>query len=101
MRCLDDKANGLIINYTPGWTDDVRLAWYIASERRDPGPLPSSLEECRCRGRALVSGRFTRTEGSEPPLHVITRAVALAVESYLREKLERAVDDLFIRRGKI
>ena len=101
MHCIDDKANGVILNHNSDWSGDVRIAWYIASERRDPGPTPPSLIECSCRGIDLVAGRFTLNDGPEPPVNVITRAVALAVESYLRSKMERAVDDLFIDRGKL
>jgi len=120
MHCIDDKPNGIILNHDGDWSGDVRIAWYIAGERRhDPGPPPPSWRECWCCGSDLVAGRFTplgvadrRVQKTselppsgidvpEPPVNVLTRAVALAVEGYLRFKLERAVDDLFIRRGKL
>jgi hypothetical protein len=120
MRYIDDKPNGIILNHTAEWNGAVRIAWYIPSERRDPGPTPPSLRECWCSGPDLVAGRFTpvsaadrqvlRTseqpsrgvEVSEPPVNVITRAVALAVETYLRSKLARFLDDdLFIPRGTL
>jgi len=117
MHCIDDKPNGIILNHNGDWSGDVRIAWYIASERRDPGPTPPSLRECWCRGSDLVAGRFIPVNSAksfeeqgfvilssaapEPPVHVITRAVALAVESYLRSKLESALDGLFIRRSKL
>jgi hypothetical protein len=108
VHCIDDKPNGIILNHDGDWSGDVRIAWYIAGERRDPGPTPSSLRECWCVGPDLVAGRFTPTSGppgepspSEPPVNVLTRAVALAVEGYLRFQLGRAYDDLFIRRGKL
>jgi hypothetical protein len=76
MHCIDDKPNGLIVNYSPDWGGEARIAWYLAEERRDPGPT-----------------------GDEPP---VTRAVALAVETYLRGRLERVLDaDLFVRRGRL
>lgn len=117
MHCIDDKPNGIILNHDGDWSGDVRIAWYIAGERRDPGPTPPSLRECWCRGADLVAGRFTPVSSAaafaaqefvvlssaapEPPVHVITRAVALAVESCLRSKLESALDDLFSRRAKL
>jgi hypothetical protein len=107
MHCTDDKANGIILNHNGDWSGEVRIAWYVAAERRDPGPTPPSLQECWCEGKDLVAGRFTptRTLGesmfSEPPVNVLTRAVALAVEDYLRSKMESALDDLFIRRGTL
>ncbi len=102
MHCIDDKPNGIIVNYSPGWGGEARIAWYNADERRDPGPTPPSLRECWCNGPDLVAGRFVQLSGVEPPVNVLTRAVALAVESYLREKLERVLDvDLFIKRGKL
>ncbi len=114
MHCIDDKPNGIILNHSADWSGDVRLAWYDADERRDPGPTPPSLRECWCNGPDLVAGRFSpalppagasvpeTVPPSWAPVEVITRAVALAVESYLRHKLMRAVDvDLFIRRGKL
>lgn len=119
MRCIDDKPNGIILNHDGDWSGDVRIAWYTASERRDPGPTPASLRECWCIGPDLIAGRFTPVSAAdrrvrrtsdmplsgvdvpEPPINILTRAVALAVEGYLRFKLERAMDDLFIRRGKL
>lgn len=108
MRCIDDKPNGIVLNHSPDWTGQVRLAWYIADERVDPGPVPPSLRECWCDARDLVAGRFTPTSsppdkrGSPPPVDVITRAVALAVESYLRASLAVFLDEaLFIRRGQL
>ena len=109
MLCIDDKANGIIVNHDGDWSGRVRIAWYVASERRDPGPTPPSLRECWCDGASLVAGRFTPQSGPpgepaaspEPPVHVLTRAVALAVETYLRSKLESAVDDLFISRDAL
>lgn len=113
MHCIDDKPNGIILNHDGDWSGDVRIAWYVASERRDPGPTPPSLQECWCRGPDLVAGLFTPVTNArepspgvvvvvpEPPVNVLTRAVALAVEGYLRFKLGRAYDDLFIRRSKL
>jgi len=108
MHCIDDKPNGIILNHGD-WSGNVRIAWYLADERRDPGPTPPSMRECWCSGPDLVAGLFTPTSGppdkapsSAPPVDVITRAVALAVESYLHFKLARFVDvDLYIRRGKL
>ena len=112
MHCTDDKPNGIILNHNGDWSGEVRIAWYVASERRDPGPTPPSLRECWCDGKDLVAGRFTPVTNAsepapstvvvaEPPVNVLTRAVALAVEGYLRCKMERALDDLFIRRDKL
>ena len=112
MHCIDDKPNGIIVNHNADWSGEVRIAWYVADERRDQGPTPASLRECWCSGRDLVAGLFTpvstpsdRPPGtvvSAPPVDVMTRAVALAVEGYLRHKLMRAIDvDLFIKRGKL
>jgi hypothetical protein len=100
MRTLDDKANGIVLNHNSDWSGEVRIAWHVTSERRDPAPL----RECWCRGPDLVAGRFTPLNGTrddEPPVNVITRAVALAVEGYLRSKMESALDDLFIDRRKL
>jgi hypothetical protein len=107
MHCIDDKPNG--INHDGDWSGDVRIAWYDPTERpREFCPTPASLRECWCDGPDLVAGRFTpllkdRDDhgNAEPPLHVLTRAVALAVETFLRSKMESAVDDLFIQRGKL
>jgi len=108
VHCIDDKLNGIVLNHDGDWSGEVRIAWYVAAERRDPGPTPPSLRECWCSGADLVAGRFTPTSGppgepapSDPPINVITRAVALAVERHLRAKMERALDDLFIHRGKL
>lgn len=114
MHCIDDKANGIILNHDGDWSGDVRIAWYDTDERHDPGPTPPSLRECWCSGLDLVAGRFSpalpppgkslpaTVPPSWAPVEVVTRAVALAVESYLRLKLERCVSvDLFIRRGKL
>ena len=111
MHCLDDKPNGILLNHDGDWSGDLRIAWYIAGERRDPG-LTLPTHECWCRGSDLVAGLFTpvRTAATsapgtilvpEPPINVLTRAVALAVEGYLLFKLQRALDDLCIRRGKL
>jgi hypothetical protein len=112
VHCIDDKPNGIILNHNSDWSGEVRIAWYVASERHDPGPTPPSLKECWCEGKDLVAGLFTPVSPSsepspgtvvvpEPPVNVLTRAVALAVETYLRRKLEGAIDNLFIRRGKL
>jgi len=102
MHCTDDKSNGIVLNHNSDWSGEVRVAWYIASERRDPGPTPPSLRECWVDGSALTAGHFVPTRSEpEPPVNVITRAVALAVEGFLRSKMERALDELFIRRGKL
>lgn len=98
---IDDKANGILLNHDPDWSGTVRVAWYIASERRDPGPTPPSLQECWCHGPDLVTGRFTQLDGPEPPINVITRTVALAVEGYLRHKLEKSFAELHIYRGRL
>lgn len=105
MHCIDDKPNGIILNHDADWSGDVCIAWYVANER-------PSLRECWCSGPDLVAGLFTPVTNtsepapgtvvvSEPPVNVLTRAVALAVEGYLRFKLMRTVDDLFIHRGKL
>jgi hypothetical protein len=91
MHTIDDKANSICLNHSSDWSGDVRVAWYVASERR----------ECQCVGIDLIAGRFTLLAGSEPPVNVITRAVALAVEAYLRSKIERALDDLTIVRRNL
>ena len=108
MHCIDDKPNGIIVNHDGDWSGDVRIAWYVSSECWDPGPTPSSLRECWCSGKDLVAGRFTpvgRPAGADrshaPPVDVLTRAVALAVETYLRSKMESAVESLVIHRGKL
>jgi hypothetical protein len=101
VHCIDDTANGIVVNHNADWSGEARIAWYVASERRDPGPMPPSLQECWCRGLDLVAGRFTLTHGAESPINVLTRAVALGVETHLRSKMERAVDDLFITRSKL
>lgn len=101
MHCIDDTANGIVVNHNSDWSGEARIAWYVSSERRPMAPTPPSLRECWCRGPDLVAGLFTPLRGSEPPVNVITRAVALAVETYLRAKMERAVDDLFINRSKL
>ena len=100
MHTTEDKPNGILINHNGGWIGQVRIAWYVASEERH--------RECWCNGADLVAGRFTPTSGPpgesafpDPPVNVLTRAVALAVEGFLRAKMERALDDLFIRRGKL
>jgi hypothetical protein len=105
MHCIDDKPNGICLNHDSAWKGDVRIAWYIAGAS---GPLPPSLHECWCSAPDLIAGRFSPTNGppcaqtsSEPPVHVLTRAVALAVEDYLRFKMSRAVDNLSIRRDKL
>ena len=112
MHCIDDKPNGIILNHDGDWSGDVSIAWYVAGKSRDPGPTPPSLHECWCSGPDLVAGLFTPVTNTsepapgtiivpEPPVNVLTRAVALAVEGYLRFRLMRGVDDLFIRRGKL
>lgn len=103
MNCIDDRANGIIINHNSDWSGNVRIVWYVASERRgddeDHGIPPSMV--CWCNGRDLVNGLLTMAEGSEPPLNVITRSVALAVETNLRTKAISAAESLFINRGKL
>ena len=102
MHCIDDKPNGVIVNHNSDWSGEVRIAWYVVG----PG---SSLRECWCSGPDLVAGLYSPVNApdgeashGDPPVNVLTRAVALAVETYLRHKLMRAVDgDLFIKRGKL
>lgn len=115
MHCIDDKPNGIILNHNSDWSGEVRIAWYVSSERRDPGPTPPSLRECWCEGKDLIAGLFTpvtlagiannSTPGvvvvAEPPINVLTRAVALAVDTYLRRKIMSAAEDLVISRGKL
>ncbi len=107
MHCIDDKPNGIVLNHNSDWSGKVRIAWYSTLVREDPRSIPSTCE-CWCVGPDLVAGRFTPTSGppnepppSVPPVDVLTRAVALAVETYLRSMLMHAVDDLFIRRDKL
>lgn len=103
-HCIDDKPNGILLNHDSDWSGDVHLAWYSAEERRDPGLLPPSLRECWCSGPQLIAGRFmplTPLPNGEPPIHVITRAVALAVEDYLHFKLMLAVEGVHIYRNKL
>lgn len=97
MHCIDDKPNGIILSHNADWSGDACIGWHTLD------PTPPSLSECWCVGRDLISGRFTLLSGVEPPVNVITRAVALAVETYLRRKLMHTVEDLFIpvRRGEL
>src|SRR5271154_5878582 len=99
MHCIDDKPNGIILNHNADWSGEVRIAWYVADERRDPGPTPPSVRECWCSGPYLVAGRYSpmnrpggEASHEDPPVNVLMRAVALAVETYLRSKLERVLD---------
>lgn len=101
MQHIDDKANGIRINHSSDWSGEARIGWYFADERYDLGPTPPSLSECQCSARDLLAGRFTLLSGCEPPINVITRAVALAVETYFRVKMMRAAEGLFIRRDKL
>jgi hypothetical protein len=100
MHIIEDKANGIVINHSSGFVGEVRIAWYDLSKRPDHGII-TNFDECWCSGIDLVAGRFTPVRGPEPPVNVITRAVALAVETYLRNKMESAVEFLFINRGKL
>lgn len=102
MHAIDDKPNGITINYSPDWSGEARIAWYASNAMSEALSLPGSTHECWCNGSDLVAGRFTCLSGIEPPINVLTRAVALAVETYLRGKLERLLDrDLFVRRSKL
>jgi len=118
MRCIDDKPNGIILNHNGDWSGEVRIAWYLAIERNDlvesdfagrrTGPPSSSLHECWCSGPDLVAGRYSPVNkpGGEashydPPINVLTRAVALTVEAYLRRKMANAVEDLNIDQGDL
>ncbi len=94
MHTIDDKPNGIALNHDTDWSGEVCIVWGITNHH-------STSHECWCNGPDLVAGRFTKTRGIEPPIDVITRAVALAVETYLRSKMTHAVDDLFIHRGKL
>jgi hypothetical protein len=111
MHTIDDDKNGIVLNFNSDWSGEVRLAWYDVTERRGKyltGPVPS-LRECWCDGEDLIAGRFrwvrrpTDDDAAqgEPPLAVITRAVALAVETYLTRKMESALDDIAITRRKV
>lgn len=84
MHSIDDKPNGIVLNHNADWSGEVHVTWYMGSGQR---------RECQCMGIDLVAGRFTLCDGTEPPINVITRAVALAVEAFLRSKMERALDD--------
>jgi hypothetical protein len=95
MHTIDDKANRIVLNHSSGFVGEVRIAWLPA------GPLEPT-RECWCNGMDLIAGRFMPTRGQEePPVNVLTRAVALAVETHLRSKMESAVETLFINRGKL
>jgi len=106
MHCIDDKPNGIILSHNGDWSGEVRITWYDANGRLDPGPKLSFLRGCWCVGADLVAGLYTpvnkpssEAPHEDPPVNVLTRGVALAVEGYLRFKLGRALDDLFIKRG--
>lgn len=102
MYIIHDKKNGILINHSSSWCEDARVAWYNVDEYRESGPTPMSLRECQCDAKGLIAGRFTLISGTEPPIYVIARAVALAVEDYLRSKLTKLLDnDLFIEREKL
>jgi hypothetical protein len=97
MRTISDKPNGIILNHDGDWSGEACIGWYVTDR--------SPLHECWCDGPDLVAGKFTKIRGIEPPISVITRAVALAVESYFRSKMTDAletfdIDDLSSRRGK-
>lgn len=95
MHTIDDKANRIVLNHSSGFVGEVRIGWY-------PGYTLEALRECWCNGTDLIAGRFTPTRGQdEPPINVLTRAVALAVETHLRSKMESAVEGLFINRGRL
>jgi hypothetical protein len=91
VHTTDDKANGLVLNHDYDWGGIVYVAWCSGSTRHVSS----------CKGSDLVAGRFTHLTGPEPPINVITRVVALAVEGYLRTKLEAFTDNFFIERGKL
>jgi hypothetical protein len=94
MHTISDKPNGIFLNHDADWSGDVCISWYLSDKQHE-------LHECWCNGPDLVAGHFTKTRGIEPPINVITRTVALAVETYLRSKMAHALDDLFIERGKL
>ncbi len=94
MHCIDDKANGIVLNHNSDWSGDVCIGWYVVDARAQASnPLLPVLRECWCRGSALVAGSFEYTRGVDPPLGVITRSVALAVEACLRAEMLSAVQD--------
>lgn len=108
MHCIEDKKLGIVINHSSDWSGEVRIAWYKVEERRDPGPTPPSLRETWCLGKDLVRGRFSdalppRREssphtvpGSWIPTEVLTRVVALAVESYIMHRLTSFAEQLSV-----
>ena len=89
MHTIDDSANKIILNHNSDWSGDVLITWWGDSTHK-----AQPWRECHCDGADLIAGRFTLTAGAEPPIDVITRAVALAVERYLRRTLESAIEDL-------
>jgi hypothetical protein len=104
MHRIDDKPNGITVTHDGDWSGQVCIAWWNVAdiERREPP------RRCWCWGPDLIAGLFTPTSGppsdlltSEPPINIVTRAVALAVESCLRDKMAYALDSLFIKRGKL
>jgi hypothetical protein len=97
MMSISDEVNGILIKHHTDWSGDARILW-------STGVLPGvDMIGCWCSGHDLIAGRFlpTRAGESTPPVNVLTRAVALAVETYLRDKAMSAVEKLFIDRGKV
>lgn len=104
---IEDKPNGILITHNADWSGIVRIAWYMVDGQR------SALQECWCVGRDLIAGRFTPVSAPNKPEHgrgsltatpinILTRAVTLAVETYLRSRLQAFVDTLYtIDRGKL
>ena len=107
MHCIDDEVNGVVINHNGDWSGEVRIAWYTVGERRNPGPTPPSLRDCWCDGSDLIAGRYTPVNApgggashEDPPVDVLMRAVALAVEAYMHMKMMSAVENIGISRRK-
>lgn len=109
MHIIDDAPNGIIVNHASDWSGEARVAWYDPSNRDDAdspdiasprGLKARGLKECHCVGLDLVAGRFTLTTGSEPPVDVMTRAVALAVATFLCDRMVGAAEALSIDRRR-
>ena len=98
MNCISDNKNGIFINHNSDWSGEARIAWMISREAYDimDAKPPPAHAECWVDSRDLLTGLFTptRTGDPEPPVNVITRAVALAVYNHVTATMVRAAEQV-------
>lgn len=94
MHTIDDREHKILIRHPDNWIGTATIYWEATVRASYTAKATVQALSCEVDGRYLLTGLFTptRTGDPEPPVNVITRAVALAVYEHVTATMVRAAE---------